>query len=89
MLIRSQVETLLKPENKTRLQEILTYHVIAGDFKAADVVVAIKKGKGTTTFKTVTGGELKALLEGDKVKIQDAAENVATVLIADVNQSKG
>ena len=83
------VETLLKPENKTMLQGILTYHVVAGDFKAADVVAAIKKGNGTATFKTVNGAELKAMLDGDKVKIKDAAGNVATVTVADVNQSNG
>ena len=32
------VETLLKPENKEKLVAILTYHVVAGDVKAADVV---------------------------------------------------
>lgn len=83
------VETLLKPENKTMLQGKLTYHVLAGDFKAADVVAAINKGNGTTTFKTVNGAELKAMLDGDKVKIQDASGNVATVTVADVNQSNG
>ncbi len=83
------VETLLKAENKPMLQGILTYHVIAGDFKAADVVAAIKKSNGTATFKTVSGGELKAMMDGDKVKIQDAAGNVGTVTVADVNQSNG
>ena len=67
----------------------MTYHVLAGDFKAKDVVAAIKKGNGTATFKTVNGGELKAMLDGDKVKLQDAAGNVATVIVADVNQSNG
>src|SRR6187431_2470600 len=32
------VETLLKPENKDKLVAILTYHVVAGNVKAADVV---------------------------------------------------
>ena len=83
------VATLLKPENKEQLQAILTYHVVAGDFKAADIVAAIKKGKGTATFKTVNGAELTAMLDGNKVKLKDVAGNVATVTIADVNQSNG
>ncbi len=83
------VETLLKPENKEMLQGILTYHVIAGDFKAADVVAAIKKSNGTATFTTVNGAELKAMMDGSNVKIKDAAGNVATVTIANVNQSNG
>ncbi len=83
------VESLLKEENKKTLQTILTYHVLAGDFEAADVVAAIKKGNGTATFTTVSGGELSAMLDGDKVKLKDAAGNVSTVTIADVDQSNG
>src|SRR5688572_26833545 len=32
------VEMLLKPENKAKLQRILTYHVVAGKVMAADVM---------------------------------------------------
>ena len=32
------LETLLKPENKEKLRRILTYHVVAGQVRAADVV---------------------------------------------------
>jgi uncharacterized surface protein with fasciclin (FAS1) repeats len=32
------LETLLKPENKAKLQRILTYHVVAGKVMAADVM---------------------------------------------------
>ncbi len=32
------VETLVKPENKSKLVEILTYHVVPGKVMAADVV---------------------------------------------------
>jgi uncharacterized surface protein with fasciclin (FAS1) repeats len=83
------VESLLMPENKEQLQGILTYHVVAGDLKAADIVAAIKKGKGTATFKTVNGGEFWAMMDGKNVKIKDASGNVATVSIVDVNQSNG
>lgn len=83
------VASLLKPENKEKLQAVLTYHVLAGDFKAKDVVNAIKMGNGKATFKTVNGAELTAMMDGKNVKIKDAAGNVATVTIANVNQSNG
>ncbi|WP_026933884.1 fasciclin domain-containing protein [Christiangramia echinicola] len=83
------VETLLKKENQKKLQSVLTYHVLAGDYKAADIVAAIKKGNGKATFTTVNGSEIYAMLDGDKVKLKDAGGNVATVTIADVNQSNG
>lgn len=83
------VDNLLKPENKAQLAKILTYHVIAGKFAAADVVKAIKDGKGSATLPTVAGEKLTAKLDGDKVKITDSKGGVATVTIADVMQSNG
>ena len=37
------VETLLKPENKKKLQAVLTYHVVSGKVVAKDAVAAAKK----------------------------------------------
>ncbi len=58
------VESLLKPENKAKLTAILTYHVVAGDVKAADVV-KLKSAK-TVEGQTVT------IDATDGVKINDA-----------------
>ena len=46
------IDDLLKPENKQKLIDILTYHVVAGNVKAADVVKL-------TSAKTVNGAEVK------------------------------
>lgn len=83
------VETLLKPENKGTLTKILTYHVIAGNFSAKDVIGAIKKGNGTAEFTTVAGGKLKAMLVGKSVVLMDEKGGKSTVTIADVKQSNG
>ena len=71
------VSTLLKPENKKKLQTILTYHVVPGDMKAADIVKAIKKGNGQATFKTVSGGKLMAMMKGKNVILKDDSDNQA------------
>lgn len=83
------VDGLLKPEKKADLTKVLTYHVLAGKFVAADVVKAIKAGNGTASFDTVAGVKLTAKLVGDKVQLTDAKGGTATVTIADVNQSNG
>ncbi|MFN3968303.1 fasciclin domain-containing protein [Flavobacterium sp.] len=88
-LPKGTVETLLKSENKKLLQTILTYHVVAGKFSAADVVAAIKKGNGKAALKTVSGGTLTAWLKGNEVYLTDENGNSAKVTIADVNQSNG
>jgi uncharacterized surface protein with fasciclin (FAS1) repeats len=51
-LPKGTVEELLKPENKKKLQAVLTYHVVAGDVRASDVVKL-------KTAKTVQGQEVK------------------------------
>ncbi|MBU2997648.1 fasciclin domain-containing protein [Cellulophaga baltica] len=88
-LPKGTVETLLKPENKKKLQAVLTYHVLAGNHDAKSIIKAIKKGKGVAIFKTVNGDMLTAMMNGKSLKLKDANENVSTVIIADVHQSNG
>ena len=59
------VEDLLKPQNKQKLVSILTYHVVAGDVMARDVVKL-------SQAKTVNGKELKIMVEGGKVMVDGA-----------------
>jgi uncharacterized surface protein with fasciclin (FAS1) repeats len=89
LLPAGTVSTLLKPENKSMLAGILTYHVVAGKVSAADLVKMIKEGNGTATLTTVAGGKLTAMMAGKKVAIKDEKGGVAYVTIADVNQSNG
>jgi len=88
-LPKGTVETLLKPENKKLLQDILTYHVVSGDWKAKDIIAAIKKGNGKASLKTVAGGTVTAMLKGKSVIITDENGNSSTVTIENVNQSNG
>ncbi len=83
------VETLLKPENKSKLAGILTYHVVAGNLMASDVVAAIKKGKGKAEVTTVNGQKLTITMMGDKVMITDANGKSAHVTAADLKGTNG
>lgn len=84
------VETLLKPENKSMLSKILTYHVVAGKFDAATIVNAIKKGNGSATLTTVSGDQLMAMMNGDRnVILKDESGNYANVTLYDAFQSNG
>jgi len=44
------VDTLLKPENKAMLTNILTYHVLAGRFDSKTIAAKIKAGTGKAWF---------------------------------------
>jgi uncharacterized surface protein with fasciclin (FAS1) repeats len=84
------VETLVKPENKTTLTKILTYHVVAGNFDAKAIMKAIKAGKGKATLKTVSGGTLTAMMNGPmNVVVMDEKGNTANISTYDVKQSNG
>jgi uncharacterized surface protein with fasciclin (FAS1) repeats len=71
------VEDLLKPENKDRLTAILTYHVVPGEFMAADVV-------GLSEAETVNGQSIEISVEGSMVHVNDA-----TVVATDIDASNG
>jgi uncharacterized surface protein with fasciclin (FAS1) repeats len=71
------VEALLKPENKARLQAILTYHVVPGKVMAADVV---KLSSATT----VQGQTVAVSSTSTGVSINDAK-----VVKTDVETSNG
>lgn len=83
------VETLVKPENKSTLTNILTYHVVSGKMGSKEIAEAIKKGDGKAKLKTVSGGELTAWMKGKDLYISDENGNQSKVTIADVFQSNG
>lgn len=89
LLPAGTVDNLLKPESKTALTGVLTYHVVSGKISSKNLVAMIKKGHGTATLKTVAGGNLYASMKGDKIVIKDEKGGMAYITIKDVNQSNG
>ena len=83
------VDNLLKPENKEMLTKVLTCHVVAADAMSEAIGKMIKDDGGTHPVKTVGGCTLQAKMDGDKITLTDETGGVATVTIADVDQSNG
>ncbi|MBT8284577.1 MAG: fasciclin domain-containing protein [Flavobacteriaceae bacterium] len=83
------VESLLQPENKAALINLLTYHVVAGEFSAAAVVEAINSNDGSFVAETVQGDKITLTLDGENVKLIDAQGNASMVIMADVPASNG
>src|ERR1700761_9520015 len=67
MLPKGTVDNLVKPENKTQLTTILSYHVVAGRLSSDDLMAKIKAGGGKAELKTVEGGSLWAMMDGKKL----------------------
>jgi len=75
--IQSEVDKLLKPESKSKLSKILTYHVVSGKMNAAD----LKDGQ---ELSTVQGGKLKVTVKDGNVTVGGAK-----VTSADISASNG
>jgi uncharacterized surface protein with fasciclin (FAS1) repeats len=71
------VENLLLPENKDQLVAILTYHVVPGKVKAADVVKL-------DAAKTANGSDVRIRVQDDTVFVNDAR-----VVATDISASNG
>lgn len=83
------VDTLLKPENKAMLTKVLTYHVVAGKYDGKKLMGLIKRGGGSATLRTVSGGTLTAMMSGDSIMLRDEKGNTSNVAISNVYQSNG
>ena len=71
------VESLLKPENKDQIVEILTYHVVPGKVKASDVVTL-------HSATTANGSDVDIRVENKTVFINDSR-----VVATDISASNG
>jgi transforming growth factor-beta-induced protein len=71
------VADLLKPENKDKLQAVLTYHVLSGSVDLAGALSAKQA-------KTVQGSDVKISFSDGKVRVNDAA-----IINADIKCSNG
>merc|ERR1712199_65680 len=80
-LPKATLDFLLKPENKAKLVDILTYHVAAGSVHAAD----LKNGE---KIKTVEGKQVEARIFGSGKKSYVFINN-ARATTADVDASNG
>lgn len=83
------VETLLRPENKGTLTNVLVYHAVSGSVTSSDLVRLINRHGGEATIETLAGQELTARLSGDTIVITDAQGRATAVTQADVETSNG
>jgi transforming growth factor-beta-induced protein len=78
LLPAGTLDSLLLPENKQRLTDILLYHVVSGKVMAADVV-------GLTSAPTVPGKDITITVKDGNVYLNDTV----MVIITDIEASNG
>ena len=72
------LDSLLLPENKQQLTDILLYHVVSGEVMASDVV-------GLSSAPTVLGKDIAITVKDGKVFLNDTVQ----VIITDIEASNG
>ena len=78
------VETLLKPENKDQLTDILLYHVDDRNLPAEAIPT------GSTYFKPINAAERLCITKNaDGVSIADGTGETATVVVANIKADNG
>lgn len=83
------VEALLQPAAKKQLTEILTCHVVAADAMSTAIKGMVDDDGGAHMVPTVGGCMLKATYSGNNIMLEDERGRMATVTVADVEQSNG
>ena len=77
------LETLLKPENKSKLQRILTAHVVAGKVMAADVVKTSSAKAVSGDMLTIASRDGGVTVDGAKVVKTDIAATNGVIHVID------
>ncbi len=88
-LPKGTLDDLLKPENKSKLAGILTYHVVSGNLNEKAILAAIQDGNGKSILTTVAGEKLTATIVNGKVVLTDEKGGKATVSATNLEATNG
>ena len=85
----ASMDMLMNDDNKAKLQTLLKYHVVSGEWKADAVIKAINDNNNAYNVTTLAGENLVLSLKDGKVMVKDGKGKMATVVMADVDASNG
>jgi uncharacterized surface protein with fasciclin (FAS1) repeats len=77
------LESLLEPQNKARLQSILTYHVVPGRVLAADVVKLDSAATVQGQSVAITAAEGAVMIDGAKIVKADVSASNGVIHVID------
>jgi uncharacterized surface protein with fasciclin (FAS1) repeats len=80
----------MAPEQRERLIELLSYHIVQGTVTSQDLHRAAERGPGgRTEVATVTGDNLSIFREGEALIVSDGENGRARITRPDQNQANG
>ncbi len=83
------LESLLKPENKSKLQSILTYHVIPEKYLLKDMLEAFKIKGGTIELTSLNGQRLRVRKGTDGYYLKDEQNKYSKIITTDIEGKNG
>ena len=83
------VDQLMKPENTAILNKLISYHILEGNHTTASLREAIRVGKGRAVFTTLSGNQLIATIEENKIRLTDDGNNACFITMSDIKGSNG
>ena len=89
MITAETLGALMMDENKDQLTQILTCYVVGAEVFSDAIGGMIADDGGMYAVPTLGGCVLNAQMEGDNITLTDENGRVATVTVADVDQSNG
>lgn len=89
-LDKATLDTLMLPDNREKLTNLLQYHIVSEKLSAEELKKEIKDNDGKYVLTTMDDlGEITATLENGNVVLTDEMGNKATVVKADIKASNG
>lgn len=83
-------DTLMAPNHKYDLINLLSYHAVAGKFYAKDLAKLIKQGNGEASLLTLSGSKLTARMDANRnITLYDETGGQSTVAQINIEQSNG
>lgn len=84
------LDSLLLPQNRSNLLNMINYHIIAGKITSAEIARQIKLNKGTATFTTISGNKLIAKIDSNRnIVLTDASGQQSIISRFDVALKNG
>lgn len=84
-----KLESLLQPEKKMKLKNILAYHIVDRHYSATALADAIKEGGGSASLVTVQGMTLTASERDGKIILTDERGKESIVTATDIQTANG
>jgi uncharacterized surface protein with fasciclin (FAS1) repeats len=78
-----------KSVDKSGIQDLITYHIVAGKMDSNAIASAVKAGGGKAVLTTLQGGKLTVTMNGDQIVVTDGSGTAIPVIAADKKQSNG